>query len=165
MSNENGQSSGIMAQKWQAVETYTPDDPENDRRRQTVEFETDSKDPLEIAAHAYVALHGGTVEEAKEELVGEDVADQLDGVDVDDEDPDAQGFEYTYFARNGEYSVTVDKVPAGKRKRYVTVKVRYAIESDESVEALETHYGQQVEVKLREAGMAEGLVAVESEVS
>ena len=57
--------------KWEAVETYTPDDPDSDRRRETLEFELDDIDPKAIAVHAYCLFHGGTPQDAKAFIVSE----------------------------------------------------------------------------------------------
>src|SRR5262245_19771422 len=143
--------------KWQAVETYAPDNPTSDKRRQTVEFELLTTEAAYIAKHAYVLLHGGTTEEAAKEM--DDLDDQIDGVDLTEDD----GFDITWVDGEGETTLAISKVAEGARKRTVKVKLTYRLDSDKSVEELEMFYGQQIEVTLREAGLAEGLVGVETE--
>jgi hypothetical protein len=152
--------------KWVATETYTDEaNPRSERKRRTVEFEVDTVDPMVVATQAYSLIRGSTGEEVQREFKENGVADQLDGVDLEDEDPEARGFEFEYYvAGGGSYHMAVEPV-VGPRVRTVLVRLRFQVTGEESVEGLEMFYGQQVELAVRAAGLDEGkLVSVESEV-
>lgn len=98
---------------WLAVETYTPDDTRLNRGREVVLVE-DAQQIEEIeraagqelpftfavqtAARAHALLHGGTVEEAVKELLGEDI--QFEKITT-------SSIVGSYAANDGEYRLVM----------------------------------------------------------
>lgn len=94
--------------KYKVLETYTPDDPQADRRRKTVEFESDSTDIVELAILARQACIGPNPSRvAKSNMVrhlkDSDVADQL-------ADQETEGFEFIVVGNSGEWCLEVEAV-------------------------------------------------------
>lgn len=94
--------------KYKVLETYTPDDPQEDRDRRTAEFESDSTDIMELAFLARLACQVGPVSEAMKEgvrirLRESEVAEQL-------ADQETSGFEFLLFGNCGEWCLEVEEV-------------------------------------------------------
>ena len=95
--------------KYKVRETYTPDDPDADRRRQEAEFESDSTDLVELAFLAKKAIHslnesladGAWCVAIRYAMEHSDVADQV-------ADQEASAFEFLMFGNSGEWATTVE---------------------------------------------------------
>ena len=92
--------------KFEVRATYTPDDPDCDRRREKHEFETENTDLFEIAIDA---LEQCGFAERNRGLI----ADFLEQDDVRSElaDQDTDGFEFMLFPMNGQWDFEVNQIP------------------------------------------------------
>ena len=94
--------------KFSVSETYTPDDRKSPRNTENSEFHTDSKDPVEIAKAAMGCFgHDDFFEEFEAE-----VKDQLKDQKWSD-DPDENGFEFSFYTNDGEYAYDISQLPVG----------------------------------------------------
>jgi len=94
--------------KYKVLETYTPDDPQADRRRKTVEFESDSTNIVELAIAARQACIGPSPSRvAKSNMVRHLSDSDLPGQLADQE---MSGFEFLVFGNSGEWCLEVEAV-------------------------------------------------------